>query len=131
MPFPGVEVPHLCAQCRDYPCKEACPVDALSVDANDAIIVDREKCISCGACIRACPGTVPFLHPEDNKSTICDLCGGEPKCVDVCVEAGYNALYIVNEGPNIHRKLYSRNPIDTAKDLAVKMFGEKGEEVIE
>jgi Fe-S-cluster-containing dehydrogenase component len=131
MPFPGVEVPHLCAQCRDYPCVKACPVDALSTDENDAVLVDREKCISCGACIRACPGHVPFLHPEDNKSTICDLCGGEPKCVDVCVEAGYNALYIVNEGPSIHRELYSRHPVETAKDLAVKMFGEKGEEVIE
>ena len=131
MPFPGVEVPHLCAQCQDYPCVDSCPVDALSTDANGAVIVDREKCISCGACIKACPGTVPHLHPGDNKATICDLCGGEPKCVEVCVEAGYNALTLVNEGPSIHRKLHSRNPVETAKDLAVRMFGEKGEEVIE
>ena len=116
----------------DYPCVSACPVDALSVDPDyGAVIVDREKCTGCGDCITACPGTVPFLHPGDNKATICDLCGGEPKCVEVCTEAGYNALTIVNEGPNIHRKLYSRNPVDTASDLAVKMFGEKGEEVIE
>ena len=116
----------------DYPCVESCPVDALSVDPTyDAVIVDREKCNSCGNCITACPGTVPFLHPEDNKATICDLCGGEPKCVEVCTEAGYNALTIVNEGPSINRKLYSRNPVDTARDLAVKFFGEKGLEVIE
>jgi len=84
MPFPGVEVPHLCAQCQDYPCIEACPVDALSSDPDTgAVIVDREACISCGACIRACPGSVPILHPRDNKATICDLCGGEPKCVEV------------------------------------------------
>jgi anaerobic carbon-monoxide dehydrogenase iron sulfur subunit len=132
MPFPGVEVPHLCAQCQDYPCIESCPVNALSTDSNTgAVLVDKAACISCGACIRACPGTVPYLHPGDNKATICDLCGGEPRCVEVCTEAGYNALTIVNEGPNIHRKLYSRNPKETAKDLAVKFFGEKGEEVIE
>ena len=107
-------------------------MEALSSDPNTgAVIVDREKCISCGACIKACPGTVPYLHPGDNKATICDLCGGEPACVDVCTEAGYNALTIVHEGPSIHRKLYSRDPVETAKDLAVKMFGEKGEEVIE
>lgn len=131
MPFPGVEVPHLCAQCQDYPCVGACPVTALSTDPETgAVIVDRETCISCGACIRACPGTVPTLHPGDNKSNICDLCGGSPKCVERCMEAGYNALTIVSEAPNIHRKLYSRHPVETARDLAVKMFGEKGEEVI-
>ncbi len=131
MPFPGVEVPHLCAQCQDYPCVEVCPVDALSTDSLGAVIVDREACTSCGLCIKACPGQVPTLHPGDNKANICDLCGGDPKCVDVCVEAGYNALTIVDEGPSIHRKLYSRHPVETAKDLAVMMFGEKGEEVIE
>ncbi len=121
MPFPGIEVPHLCAQCMDYPCIASCPVQALSKDSNTAaVIVDRAKCISCGACIRACPGTVPYLHPGDNKATICDLCGGSPKCVEVCTEAGYNCLTIVNEPPNVHRKIYSRNPYDTAKDIAVK-----------
>jgi Fe-S-cluster-containing hydrogenase component 2 len=132
MPFPGVEVPHLCSQCMDYPCVESCPVDALSTDPDyGAVIVDRETCTSCGACITACPGAVPYMHPGDNKATICDLCGGEPKCVEVCVEAGYNALTIVNEEPNANRKLYSRHPVDTARDLAVKFFGEKGLEVIE
>jgi len=131
MPFPGCEVPHLCAQCSDYPCVGSCPVQALSTDPNTkSVIVDRAKCIGCGKCVKACPGGVPFLHPGDNKATICDLCGGDPECVKVCVEGGYNALTLVNEGPSIHRKLYSRNPIDVAKDLAVLFFGEKGEEVI-
>jgi len=106
-------------------------VDALSVDSNGAVIVDREACTSCSLCIKACPGQIPTLHPGDNKANICDLCGGDPKCVEVCVEADYNALTIVDEGPSIHRKLYSRHPVETAKDLAVMMFGEKGEEVIE
>ncbi len=132
MPFPGTEVPHLCAQCEDYPCIRSCPVAALSRDTEtDAVIVDREKCTSCGNCIRACPGTVPYLHPGDNKATICDLCNGNPECVKVCAEAGYNALILVNEGQSANRKLHSRNPVETAKDLAVKFFGEKGEEVIE
>jgi len=131
MPFPGLEMPHLCAQCQDYPCVKSCPVQALSTDGNGAVLVDREKCTSCGSCIRACPGTVPYLHPGDNKATICDLCGGDPECVKVCIEAGYNALTLTNEGPNIHRKLYSRDPVEVARDLAIKLFGEKGEEVIE
>ena len=131
MPFPGVEVPHLCVQCDDYPCVNICPVNALSIDPKTtAVLVDREACISCGQCIKACPGEVPIMHPKDNKAAICDLCGGDPECVKVCQEAGYNALKLVHERMSKNRKLYSRNPIDVAKDLAVKMFGEKGEEVI-
>ena len=131
MPFPGVEVPHFCAQCADYPCVESCPEDALTVDEEtSAVLVDREKCTSCGLCIKACPGQVPFLHPGDNKATICDLCGGDPECVKVCREAGYNALQLVHEKPDVNRKLFSMHPLVVAKDLAVNMFGEKGEEVI-
>lgn len=131
MPFPGCEVPHLCSQCMTYPCISSCPVQALSIDATTkAVIVDRSKCISCGKCINDCPGKIPFLHPGDNKATICDLCGGDPECVKVCTEAGYNALTAVYERPSVNRILFSRNPIDVAKDLAVLFFGEKGEKVI-
>ena len=131
MPFPGVEVPHLCVQCDNYPCGNTCPVNAITVDPKTtAVLVDTNACISCGQCIKACPGDVPFLHPETNKATICDLCGGDPECVKVCQEAGYNVLRLVHERMSMNRKLYSRNPINVAKDLAVKMFGEKGEEVI-
>jgi hypothetical protein len=31
---------------------------------------------------------------------------------------------------NENRKLFSRNPVEVARMLAVKLFGEKGEEVI-
>ena len=131
MPYPGLEVPHFCAQCDDYPCVESCPTDALSVDEETtAVLVDEEKCTSCGRCIDACPGKVPFLHPETNKVVICDLCEGDPECVKVCREAGYNALEKVEEKPNVHRKLFAMEPIIVAKDLAVNMLGEKGEEVV-
>ena len=130
-PFPGVEVPHLCAQCDDYPCVESCPVDALSVDEDTtAVITDQERCISCGICIEVCPGEVPKLHPETGKVLICDLCGGDPECVKVCQEAQFNALRLVHEGMGVSRKLFARHPVDVARDLAVKFFGEKGEEVI-
>jgi len=131
MPFPGLEVPHMCAQCDDYPCVEACPVEALSIDEDTtAVLVDREKCTSCGECIDACPGKVPFLHPGDNKATICDLCGGDPECVKVCHEARYDALRLVEEEMDENRKLFAMDPMIVAKDLAIKLFGEKGEEVI-
>ncbi len=42
MPFPGVEVPHLCAQCKDYPCVASCPVQALSTDAGTGAVIAME-----------------------------------------------------------------------------------------
>jgi len=131
MPFPGLEVIHLCSQCDDYPCVDACPVDALSVDEKTkAVLVDREKCTGCGVCIDSCPGRIPFLHPGDGKATICDLCEGEPRCVEVCVEAGYRAIYAVEEEVNVNRKLFAMPPMEVAKDLAVNLYGEKGLEVL-
>jgi len=61
---------------------------------------------------------------------ICDLCEGDPECVKVCKEAGYNALILVQENTNEYRKLFAMEPIVVAKDLAINLFGEKGLEVI-
>lgn len=131
MLVPGVEVPHLCAQCDDYPCIESCPVSALSVDdETSAVIVDREKCTGCSLCIEACSGQIPFLHPEDGKAVICDLCDGEPECVQVCQSARFDALTMAIEPMSISRKLFAITPEEMTKDLAVNIYGEKGEELI-
>lgn len=106
-------------------------MDALSVDTRTgAVIVDEETCTSCGNCIDACPGKVPYLHPENDKVVICDLCGGDPECVKVCTEAGYCALRLVEEDVGVQKKLHALEPDVVARDLAVNLYGEKGEEVI-
>jgi Fe-S-cluster-containing dehydrogenase component len=135
MLVPGIEIPQLCAQCHDYPCVEACPAGALSVDnATGAVLVDRDKCTGCGICIHKCPGNIPFLHPKDGKATICDLCGGDPQCAKVCQEAKFNALWTVREEKtgwgSINRKLFARPPEELTKDVAVNLYGEKSEEMI-
>ena len=132
MLFPGVEVPHLCVQCHDYPCVSACPVEALSVDdETGAVKVDRDKCTGCGICIDKCPGRIPFLHPGDGKVVICDLCDGDPECVKVCREAGFNALMVVRERRNrMSRKIFAQPPEEIARDLAVNIYGERGEGLI-
>ena len=52
-----------CAQACPYnaiadlmrPCKRSCPVDAISMDENNIVVINEDKCIQCGACIKDCP----------------------------------------------------------------------------
>ncbi|MEM2926387.1 MAG: 4Fe-4S dicluster domain-containing protein [Candidatus Bathyarchaeia archaeon] len=128
---PGVDVPHLCSQCDDYPCVKACPMNALSINTRTgAVMVDKEACNGCGSCIEACPGNVPFLHPGDGKATICDLCDGDPQCAKVCQDAKFDALWTVVERPGASRKLFARTPESFTEDLAHNLYGEKAEEVV-
>ncbi|MHA1286749.1 MAG: 4Fe-4S dicluster domain-containing protein [Candidatus Thorarchaeota archaeon] len=127
MLVPGVEIPHTCAQCSNYPCVEACPVQALSVnEETGAVDVDVEKCIACGACIRECPGEVPHMHPEKDHILICDLCGGDPECVKAC---SYNCISLGTRSTSINYDLYAIKPEELTKNLAINLYGERGEEL--
>lgn len=37
------------------PCKRSCPVDAITMDENNIVVINEDKCIHCGACITDCP----------------------------------------------------------------------------
>jgi Fe-S-cluster-containing dehydrogenase component len=128
MLVPGAEFPHLCTQCEDYPCVESCPFKALAVNKEtSAVIVNVDKCTGCGKCIDACPGKVPHVHPQSKKILICDLCGGDPQCTKVCQEGDWNCLKAVDREDH-EFKLYARIPEETARNLAIKLYGEKAEE---
>jgi anaerobic carbon-monoxide dehydrogenase iron sulfur subunit len=128
MLVPGVEFPHFCAQCEDYPCVKACPVNALSVsDKTGAVLVNVDTCTACGKCILACPGRIPHMHPTEKRIVICDLCEGNPQCVKVCQEGEWNVLRKIPR-TDMSYKLYARKPEEITRDLCAKFYGEKGEE---
>lgn len=77
-----------CRLCENAPCVRACSRNALIQSQSGEIIVDETKCNRCGWCIEACPYGGITLHPDKTSVLVCDLCNGEPKCVNFCpVEA--------------------------------------------
>lgn len=73
-----------CVLCEKASCVKACVTKALSKDEKGTIQVDEKKCIGCGWCIEACRFGAIMQHPNRQVVAICDLCKGEPKCIQFC-----------------------------------------------
>jgi len=83
---PWINVATICRFCEKAPCVTACPRNALKQSEKGGIIsVDEAKCDKCAWCVPACQYGGIVLHPVQ-KVVSCDLCGGEPKCIDFCPE---------------------------------------------
>ncbi len=93
-------------------CVEACKFDAIRIDKRRGIVeVDEEKCVACGACVRACPKSIIELRPKGPKNRrvyvscsskdkgaiarkACSVsCIGCGKCAKVCA---FDAITIEN-----------------------------------
>lgn len=83
-----VAIPIVCSQCEDAWCERICPVGAISAgvlpeSGARVLQVDAEKCVGCRMCALACPfgnievGALGYAEK-------CDLCGGDPLCVQFC-----------------------------------------------
>ncbi len=83
--------PARCLQCSKPPCKEACPVNAITQRPDSIVLVDSGACIGCKECIEACPFGVMQFNTEKGVAEKCHLCyhrndrGERPACVDVCI----------------------------------------------
>jgi Fe-S-cluster-containing hydrogenase component 2 len=86
---------NVCVQCKERFCVNVCPTKALSINDKDGtILVDHNKCILCKSCVISCPYNGIKIDPIINKIIVCDLCGGNPQCVENCPT---NAIEYVNE----------------------------------
>jgi anaerobic carbon-monoxide dehydrogenase iron sulfur subunit len=76
-----------CRACEDAKCVTACPEKALSQAENTGIIiVSDKKCKGCDWCVQACPHGGIVIHSDTGLAVACDLCSGEPQCVEFCPE---------------------------------------------
>jgi carbon-monoxide dehydrogenase iron sulfur subunit len=77
----GLDYPVVCQQCKERYCTK-CPEKAIEVGPLGQIIVSPTLCTACGTCETLCPIGAIELYEE--IPYVCDLCGGEPRCVKSC-----------------------------------------------
>jgi len=77
----GIDYPVLCRQCKERFCTR-CPESAIEIGPSAQVIVSPTLCVSCGTCETLCP--IGAIELFDDIPYVCDLCGGQPRCVTQC-----------------------------------------------
>ena len=73
----------ICDNAKECGGIEVCPTGALSWDEEkETIIINNDKCISCGACERMCPiGAIKVAHSEEEYNKIKEDIDNDPRTV--------------------------------------------------
>lgn len=77
----GIDYPVVCQQCVERYCTK-CPENAIQIDALGQVVVSPTLCTACGTCEIMCP--IGAIELFEEIPYVCDLCGGEPRCVKAC-----------------------------------------------
>lgn len=64
------------------------------------VVIDQETCISCGACIDACPHDALEFDDGMKARLIWDKCRDDFSCIDSCP---VNCIYKVDEAPDEYK----------------------------
>lgn len=82
-----------CRGCKDARCVKACPEKAITQsEVNGLLIINEKKCKGCDWCVQACEHGGITIHSGTGKAIACDLCKGEPKCVEICPEEALDTV---------------------------------------
>jgi Fe-S-cluster-containing hydrogenase component 2 len=77
----GIDFPVVCQQCRERYCTK-CPEHAIEIGPLGQVVVSPTLCTVCGTCETMCP--IGAIELYEDIPFVCDLCGGEPRCVSAC-----------------------------------------------
>jgi Fe-S-cluster-containing hydrogenase component 2 len=105
-----------CRFCEDAKCVTACPEKALAQSEKTGVLMVKEKkCKGCDWCIQACPHGGITLHPDTGLALACDLCEGEPKCVEFCPEEALELVCTDEEAEERFNQAMEKLPAETER----------------
>ena len=102
-----------CNHCDNPPCLFVCPCGATYMEENGTVLVNRELCSGCKACIAACPYDARFINPQGyaDKCTFCDhrvKQGLDPGCATTCPTKAINFGDLDQPGSELHKFMRGR-----------------------
>jgi Fe-S-cluster-containing hydrogenase component 2 len=77
----GIDYPVVCRHCVERFCNR-CPESAIEIGPLGQVLISPTLCTACGTCERLCP--IGAIEIYGGIPHVCDLCGGEPRCVAQC-----------------------------------------------
>ncbi|TRO52871.1 4Fe-4S dicluster domain-containing protein [Candidatus Bathyarchaeota archaeon] len=105
-----------CRFCDDAKCVTACPENALSqCEETGIIMVKEKKCKGCDWCIQACPHGGIAIHSDTGIAVTCDLCEGEPKCIESCPEEALDLICTDEAAENRFSDALENLPAETER----------------
>jgi carbon-monoxide dehydrogenase iron sulfur subunit len=105
-----------CRFCEDAKCVKACPEKALSQSEKTGIIMVKEKqCKGCDWCVQACDYGGIAIHSDTGKAIACDLCEGEPKCIEFCPEEALEMVSTDEEAEERFNGALEKLPAETER----------------
>ncbi len=103
-----------CRGCKDARCVKACPEKAI-VQAEDTglLIIDEHTCKGCDWCVQACEHGGITINQDTGKAIACDLCKGEPKCIESCPEEALEIVDCDEAAEKRFNDAFTKLPIQT------------------
>ena len=78
-------LPRLCNHCDDATCVRVCPTSASYKREDGIVLVDKDRCVGCRACINACPYGSRYFNWYNEQTADVSRTPGTPDKCTFCV----------------------------------------------